>query len=275
MIGVVVPAHDEERVLPRLLTALTRDPSAPVRVVVVANGCSDDTAKVARGFGVEVVETAIPSKIKALALGDAALAGHPRAYVDADVVITQSDLGQLADALGDGIHAAGPRRLLPMVGASPLVRLYYQVWELLPGVKAELYGRGVIVVDEEGHRRLRDWPDVMADDLHIAMSFAPHERLVVQDAVAVIQPPKTYLDLLRRRTRTTTGNARLQRAPSGPAVRGGGGSLRFLARLVRRRPGMLPAAVVFVLTTALARLGSRRAVRRNDTGWLRDESSRR
>lgn len=260
--------------LPRLLSELTREPGERLHVVVVANGCTDDTADVARGFGVDVLETPVPSKIKALALGDRSLTTFPRVYVDADVVITAQDVLSLAAALGDDVHATGPVRNLPMAGVSTPVQLWYRVWQQLPGVQAELYGRGVIAVDEAGHERLRDWPEVMSDDLHVAMAFAPSERSVVGDAVAVIHPPKTYRDLLRRRVRALTGNARLLQQHDPPVVRPAGGSPRYLAGLVRRRPKQLPAVAVFVATAAVAQLRSRRAVRRGDTRWLRDESSR-
>ncbi|MBV9442692.1 MAG: glycosyltransferase [Acidobacteriaceae bacterium] len=56
--GVVVPAHDEEALLPACLAALRRAVSAvpvPVHVLVVADACADRTALVARAGGARVV----------------------------------------------------------------------------------------------------------------------------------------------------------------------------------------------------------------------------
>ena len=56
--GVVVPAHDEEALLPACLTTLRRAASAlhvPVHLLVVADGCSDRTAAVARTGGARVI----------------------------------------------------------------------------------------------------------------------------------------------------------------------------------------------------------------------------
>jgi len=56
--GVVVPAHDEETLLPTCLAALRHAAEAvsiPVHVLVVADACSDRTADVARACGAGVV----------------------------------------------------------------------------------------------------------------------------------------------------------------------------------------------------------------------------
>lgn len=274
--SVVVPAHDEESVLGELLRALTSG-GTPVDVVVVANGCSDGTAAVARGVpGVRVVETPVPSKMRALALGDRHVSSFPRFYVDADVVLDAADLHLLVAALREaGTHAVGPERRLDLTGASWLVRAYYSVWTRLPGVRRELYGRGVIGVDEAGHHRLADWRETMADDLVAAMSFSPEELRVVPGAEVLIRTPRTYPDLLRRRVRAMTGNRRLARDAAAPPQRPAGNGLTTLVSLTRHEPRLLPAVAVFLGTAVLARSRARWAVARGSTVWLRDESSRR
>ena len=57
-LGVVVPAHNEETLLPTCLVALrraAREVSVPVRVVVAADSCTDRTTAVARAHGAIVV----------------------------------------------------------------------------------------------------------------------------------------------------------------------------------------------------------------------------
>lgn len=275
MVTIIVPANNEERVIPRLLGRLTGE-DLEAEIIVVANGCTDRTAAVAGAFpGVQVIETPVPSKISALALGDQQATSFPRLYVDADVQLGAEDVRALCSALeADGVCAAGPTRLLPMEGVAWSVRAYYGVWQQLDGVRRELYGRGVIAVDAVGHARVADWPEVMSDDLLLAMRFAPHESTVVAKATVVIRPPRTYRDLLRRRVRAMTGNQRLRTVVGALQVRGSGASLTALLSLAVRRPSLAPGVVVFGWTAVLARMGAARALARRDTVWLRDESSR-
>ena len=110
--GVVVPAHDEEALLPGCLAALRVAALAvapvPVRICVVADACADRTAEVARQFGVHVVSVAERNVGAARAAGMAAtlsqLAGIPPdrvwlASTDADTRVPPSWLArQLAYA---------------------------------------------------------------------------------------------------------------------------------------------------------------------------------
>lgn len=277
MVSIVIPAHNEERVLPRLLDRLLDGADeSELDIVVVANGSTDGTADVARRVpGVRVVETPVAGKGHALSLGDDAVSSFPRLYVDADVELAIDGVRALAEAVQrPGILAAGPTRELPMTGVSLWVRWYYDVWQRVPGVSDELFGRGVIAVSAQGHERLEGWADVMSDDLLAAMTFERSEIAVVPAATVVIRPPRTYVDLVRRRTRAVTGNAMLDATPRATRRRPPRTGLRDLARIVRAEPSLAPRAVVFAGTAFVVRLGSRRAVRHADTTWLRDESSR-
>ncbi|WP_434318700.1 glycosyltransferase [Leifsonia sp. P73] len=75
--SVVIAAHDEEAVLGACLRSLLSEGVERDRIVVVANGCSDRTAEVARDHGVVVVEREEPGKAAALNAGDAVAHGFP------------------------------------------------------------------------------------------------------------------------------------------------------------------------------------------------------
>jgi glycosyltransferase involved in cell wall biosynthesis len=277
-VSIVVPAHDEETLLPRLLRRLL-DSAEPgeLEIVVVANGCTDDTVGVAKAFGdpVRVLDSDIPSKRVALRLGDADAGFYPRLYVDADVELGTEDVRRLCAALDrPGVLAAGPTRVLDLGGRRWPVRWYYRVWTRLPEVRAGLFGRGVIAMTRPGHERVAALPPVMADDLAISLAFAPAERVVVDDASVLIRPPRTWSDLVRRRVRAETSTTEIEQGEVHPG-RTARTSRADLLALVRTDPRLAGPLAVFLATAVVARLRARRAIRSGDfSTWLRDSSSR-
>lgn len=103
---VLVPAHNEERILDRCLDALAGAERgfAATTVVVVADNCTDRTAEIARGRGVRCLERQDPSrrgKPFALAWALARLADEPfdaLFILDADSVVTPQVFTHLAAA---------------------------------------------------------------------------------------------------------------------------------------------------------------------------------
>ena len=74
--GVVVPARDEQALLPACLTALERAAGAvrvPVHLLVVADGCTDRTAAIARARGARVISIGARNVGAARAAGMAGL----------------------------------------------------------------------------------------------------------------------------------------------------------------------------------------------------------
>jgi glycosyltransferase involved in cell wall biosynthesis len=267
--SVVIAAHNEERVLGRCLDALAAG-REPIDVTVVANGCTDATAAVARARpGVRVLDLPAASKPAALDAGDAVAVGFPRIYLDADVVVSGPDLHRLAAAVATGTCclAAVPRRSLVTTGRPVAVRAYYAVHSRLPAFRTGLFGRGVVALSAAGRARFDRFPDLVADDLFLDSLFAAEEKREVVEVPARVATPLRTADLLRRLARVRAGNAALRRTGDGvrPAAR-----LAWLRQVVLRRPWLAPAATCYVgLTVVAAGLA-----RRGRGGWGRDESSR-
>ena len=83
---VLIPAHDEQAVIDRTLTSLLHQQRPPDRIIVVADNCTDATVRIARGRGVEVVETVGNTQAKAGALNQV-LSGLLPTTGAADVVM--------------------------------------------------------------------------------------------------------------------------------------------------------------------------------------------
>jgi glycosyltransferase involved in cell wall biosynthesis len=278
VVSVVVPAHNEAAVIGRLLSGLLSEAvPGEFEVVVVANGCADDTASVASAFdGVRVVETADANKHRALRLGDTHAVSFPRLYVDADVELPTSGARALAGALAEpGVLAVGPDRVVPLDGCQLRVRWFYDVWGRLPAVAEGLFGRGVIGVSEPGYARLVALPELMGDDLAASLCFAPDERRVVAGARVVVHPPRRYRDLIRRRIRALTVTEQVARTTALPGSEART-SRADLRRILQESPWRMgPRVAWFAYVAVITRLRARATLRRADyTTWLRDESSR-
>ena len=177
MVSVIIPAHNEAGVIGRLLGQLACSAGADdMDVIVVVNGCTDDTAEVVAAFSppVRVVTLPVASKREALDAGDHFARGFPRIYVDADIELGIEDIRALDAALRrPGVLAAAPERVLVLADRPWLVRWYYDVWARLPEVRSGLFGRGVVGVSELGHERLASLPPVIGDDLAASLMFRP------------------------------------------------------------------------------------------------------
>ncbi|MFF2032137.1 glycosyltransferase [Arthrobacter sp. NPDC058192] len=67
-VTVLIPAHNEEASLPSTIASLRAQSHSPERIIVVADNCTDSTADIARGAGVELYESVGNTKKKAGAL---------------------------------------------------------------------------------------------------------------------------------------------------------------------------------------------------------------
>ncbi|GIJ79376.1 Glycosyltransferase involved in cell wall bisynthesis [Micromonospora phaseoli] len=274
MTSIVIAAHNEATVLDRCLDSVLRNAAVvdPAQVIVVPNGCSDETAAVARRRGVTVVELAEPGKAAALNVGDAVADSFPRVYLDADVLLDEGALDVLTRELDrSGALAAVPARRMELSGRSPAVRAYYAIHSRLPAVVGGLYGRGVIALSRTGRERFGQFPAETADDLFLDSLFTERERLVVTSTSVRVEAPIRAEDLIRRLVRVRAGNADLRDAL--PGVRRSN-RRAWLTDVVLRAPWLAPAAVCYVAITLLAARGARRARRAGQVAWGHDRTSR-
>lgn len=112
---VLVPAHDEAAGIAATLARQRAALPAGMRLLVIADNCSDDTAALARAAGAEVVERSDPARRgKGFALdhGRAALAAVPPACV----IVVDADTVPHGDAL-DRLAATAIARARPVQGA--------------------------------------------------------------------------------------------------------------------------------------------------------------
>jgi glycosyltransferase involved in cell wall biosynthesis len=276
-LSIVIPAHNEERVIRRCLDAVLEgiDP-ARIEVIVACNGCTDATPSLAAAASpaVQVVETAVASKAAALNLGDAAATAFPRVFLDADIEIHGPDLLAMATVLEEhgGPLAVAPEMRVDLSGCSWAVRAFYRVWTALPYASGDSVGSGVYALSEAGRARFDRFPAIIADDHFVNGLFpGPNERRRVRGTFFTMRPPRRVGDLVRVQRRRRAGILEYERAygkHSRPGTRTG------LAELARH-PTWWPSLVVYGVITVAGLVEGIWKVRFGDLkAWERDDTAR-
>ncbi|WP_051048781.1 glycosyltransferase family 2 protein [Rhodopseudomonas sp. B29] len=274
-LSVVIPAHNEERVLARCLDALLADAEAgELEIVVVANGCVDRTIEIAKSYGDQVilVESLEASKHAALNAGDEAASVFPRVYLDADITVSTSAIRSVMDEMErTGALAGAPRAVVDLNDSSAVIRSFYRVWCEMPWFTDNLVGSGVYVLSAAGHARLGAFPAITNDDQYVHDLFRSAERVVSRSQQFFVRPPRTMRGLIKRRTRTLLGQREMDRRFG--RLPGRAAPISVMELLLRRRVNIIDLLVYGVITKVAA-FGAIRKERRGDSSWERDDTSR-
>jgi glycosyltransferase involved in cell wall biosynthesis len=277
-ITIIIPAHNEEKVIKKTLAELLPGASAgEIQVIVVCNGCIDKTSEIVASFGkvFRCIETPLPSKTNALNLGDAVASGFPRIYQDADVVLSLDAIRQLAEVLQSGrFLATAPLMLMDFNKASWPVRSYYEIWQQLPYVQEGMIGTGVYALSEEGRKRFDKFPQIIADDGYIRALFKTHERTSLDTCHSLVRAPTNLEGLLKIKTRSRLGGYELKgKYPEllrNEEKKYGNAILGLLGR-----PSLWLKILIYLYINLKSRSRARKhAKTMGFTGWARDESSR-
>jgi len=278
MISVIIPAHNEEKVIGHCLSGLLPGIESGVfEVIVVCNACSDRTAEVVSELSDKITCIAVKkaSKTHALNVGDAAACAFPRVYMDADVRMASEDVMKMTGILESGqLLAASPCMKMDMAHASWLVRAYYEIWGALPYCRAGMIGVGVYALSEEGRTRFDKFPDIIADDGYIRLLFSSDERGVVPGVISVVRAPYSLDGLLKIKTRSRLGGYELRKKyphlfeyddkDYSSAISDMLGSWH-----------LWPKVLAYLFVNLLSRTRAKSHARRiGFAGWERDESSR-
>lgn len=188
-VSVLIPAHNEAAYIAPCLEALFASDPLPsgtcAEVLVLANGCTDDTVRIARsqqvppGWRCAVLDLPEGGKLGALNAGDTAAKGDVLVYLDADVMVSPPLLGQIALALAPDrpLYASGTPRISS--ARRYITQRYAGFWARLPFVSRGVPGFGLFAMNRAGRQRWQAWPDIISDDTFARLSFAPSERIRV------------------------------------------------------------------------------------------------
>ena len=271
--SVVIPAHDEAAGITDVLSRL-----APLgddlEIIVVANGCTDATAELARAAApnCEVVELEIGSKPGALNEGDRRATVFPRLYLDGDIRIQPEEIEAMIDALSqEGVIAVGSTPVHDLSNSSWVVRSAYRIITEMTTNRVGLGGANPQMLSRQARERFGEWPDVIGDDYFLDGLFDEREAVRSPAVESVRVAPTGFLDCVSRKARIQAGNTAV--IDAGLRAPHSGGGLGEAVRVVRRRPALaihLPAHVSIAVAGRL--LHRWRRFRGRDGVFYRDSS---
>lgn len=276
-ISVLIPAHNEAGVIHRSLEPLAElAAEGLLQVIVIANGCSDDTAEIARRTcpSATVLEMGAASKVIALNAGAGLCVGRAVICLDADIALSPEALYALARPLIAGrAELACGRMAVALNKSSALVRAFYRGWALSPYFDKGKAG-GVVALSAAFAREIFPLRAFTSDDEMIARLATSRRQAYVPEAAFEVFAPRTAAALIAIRKRSRRGTAALEKA--GMATRRATNSAGFLKTLQRalRSPARLPDVCVYGAVIVWVRLLLALEPAAAATTWERDLSSR-
>ncbi len=228
---ILIPAHDEERLLPGLFASLAalRYPADSYRVHVVADNCSDRTAEIANAAGATVHErhdTSRPGKGAALQWLLERLQVSAEAYdaviiFDADSVVSENFLQVMAARLARGqrvvqaYYAVRQPQRSAAVGLrySALAALHYlrPLGRMALGASSGLKGNGMLFAAPVLQRHA--WSASVTEDIeqHMALLLAGERVFFAPDATVWAEMPDTLAKSESQHQRWESGRLLLAR----------------------------------------------------------------
>lgn len=286
--AIIIPAYNEAEFIDVALRALLSCGTLrKVKVVVAANGCTDNTAEIARktladvqaSSHVQVLDLPEGSKIKAIRAAEALLPPGARLYLDADAICPAETAVSLLRAVGATPTDAPVVKVAHQVAVpsrkvdtskitSAATRAFTDYFYDLPWVKQQTTGRAAYALSADIRATFDEFPDVVADDRWATASLSEYRPAFVSESVTIF-PAETLPSLLAGRRRVYVGNLN-------PAVATHDASTESRARGLLRtatQPAKWPGLATFVVVNAIAKQQARADVSAGRVTWSQDHST--
>ncbi|HVW32455.1 MAG TPA: glycosyltransferase, partial [Acidimicrobiia bacterium] len=239
-VTVIIPAHNEERVIAKALAGLDLARTGDLEVIVVDDGSSDATAEIASSFPVRVITQRRAGKAAALNTGIAAARGEVIVVLDADTVLDPDFLDAVAPHFADpavgavagNVKVGNRRSLLARLQALEYIvsldidrraQDVLGVVAVVPGAAGAF--RRAALIDVGGYS-----DDTLVEDADLTVALLRGRWSIRYEpgAVSWTEAPETMADALRQRRRWAFGNIEVLAKHSGSVLRPGDGRVGML-----------------------------------------------
>jgi glycosyltransferase involved in cell wall biosynthesis len=272
---ILIPAWNEGTQIARTLTFLQNGMArGRFRIIIIANACSDDTARAAQLAAPDalVLETPIAGKCHAMNLGMAyAEPGAPVVCLDADLDVSAAEILALIEPLRNGtaLAACGRMRVDTALASAP-VRAWVQAWQMNPYFNRGKFG-GLFALSPKGVDRVFPLPALTADDEWVRRAFAPRDVAFVPACTFTARAPRTLHALVQTRRRSLRGSKAI--TAMGITSPRGEGAVAML-RAALPQPRLWAAMAVYVLVMVWVRLLLATETTITRPKWERDLTNR-
>lgn len=213
---IIIAAYNEASIIRATIRSLVENTELNhYQILVICNGCSDNTEDIIRNEFHTVFCYSIPQASKSLAIryAESLAPGFPRLYLDADIELNAGDAIALIDFAKKQSAAAliVPASKLDTEQSQNTVKRFYRVWYDTPYVQQLGFGAGAYLLNQLGRDRFTDWPELIADDGFIRSQFLKHEIHVLEQYKVKVKAPKDIFSLIKVKARSKRGNIELKR----------------------------------------------------------------
>lgn len=162
MVSIILPVHNEEKVLLQTLESLRKQdyPDDRFEIIVGLNGCTDASRSIANEFGVHVAE----SKRKGISfgrnLGARAARGDILVFIDADTTIPPDGLARIAMAVDTEQEAILVLPGRPVAGG-PVVKICFAIANLYARRKGVLSPGPVMATHRTVYERVNGFDEML------------------------------------------------------------------------------------------------------------------
>ena len=274
MLTVIIPAYNEEKCIERTLSELTNFSSLEVEVIVLPNGCIDNTAEFVRAKfpSFKVVELDTGSKILAINKGLEIAQFEHVLVQDADVIISTESIRSILKFIESEQYLfASPTTKIVQDG-SFLTNMYYSFLKLTPAYRVGMVNSGAYLISPQARDILGKFPQVIADDGYVKGTLGSANLTTIPSCYSVVMSPRTIWSLIKIKTRSKLGNMELEKKFTSPTT--GGNSFSSLFKIAIKEKALFQF-LIYATVISIATFRAKLQIKKLKTiKWERDESTR-
>ena len=274
MLTVIIPAYNEEKCIERTLSELTNFSSLEVEVIVLPNGCVDNTAEFVRAKfpSFKVVELDTGSKILAINKGLEIAQFEHVLVQDADVIISTESIRSILKFIESEQYLfASPTTKIVQDG-SFLTNMYYSFLKLTPAYRVGMVNSGAYLISPQARDILGKFPQVIADDGYVKGTLGSANLATIPSCYSVVMSPRTIWSLIKIKTRSKLGNMELKKKFTSPTT--GGNSFSSLFKIAIKEKALFQF-LIYATVISIATFRAKLQIKKLKTiKWERDESTR-